>query len=48
LAIKAALGEMGETLLFDSDRVVSDRVRDDGYRFRHTDLGDALRDILGR
>lgn len=48
LAIKAALGEMGETLLCDSDRVVSDRIRNDGYRFRHTDLADALRDILER
>ncbi len=47
-AIKAALGEMGESLLFDSDRVLPERIGPDGYEFKHRTLAPALRDLLGR
>ncbi|MGH2760132.1 MAG: TIGR01777 family oxidoreductase, partial [Actinomycetota bacterium] len=46
LAIKAVLGEMGDALLFDSDRLSSDRIRDDGFAFRHPELAPALHHLL--
>ncbi len=48
IAVRAMLGEMGETLLFDSDKMRADRITNDGYAFAHADLGTALRGILGR
>ena len=47
LAIKAVLGEMGENLLFDSDRLRSERIAGDGYAFRHAQLSTALDHLLG-
>jgi len=46
-AIKAVLGEMGDSLLFDSDRVIPERISSDGYEFNHGSLELALRAVLG-
>lgn len=45
-AIRIALGEMGDTLLFDSDRALPERATADGFAFGHSDLGAALRHVL--
>ncbi|MFT5222487.1 MAG: hypothetical protein ACI867_000790 [Glaciecola sp.] len=41
-AVRAALGEMGERLLLDSQRVVPKALLDDGFRFDHATVGEAL------
>ncbi|WP_419864505.1 TIGR01777 family oxidoreductase [Candidatus Poriferisodalis sp.] len=46
LAIRAALGEMGQALLLDSTRVLPDALTDDGFSFGHPDLADALADAI--
>ncbi len=42
-AIKAALGEMGEVLVLESQRVLPARLTEDGFAFQHTDVGAGLR-----
>lgn len=46
--IRLALGEMADELLLSSARVVPRRLLETGYVFRHDDLEDALRHMLGR
>jgi uncharacterized protein (TIGR01777 family) len=48
LAVRLLLGEMGQTLLLDSARVVPRHLERAGFRFRHPDLEEALRAALGR
>jgi len=45
--IKILFGEMGERLTLDSQRVLPDRLIDEGYKFVHENLEDGLRDSLG-
>lgn len=45
-AVKIALGEMGETLLFDSDRLDATRIATDGYNFAQPTLDSGLRAAL--
>jgi uncharacterized protein (TIGR01777 family) len=45
-AVKALLGEMGESLLLASARVRPAKLEAAGYRFQHPELVDALRSIL--
>jgi uncharacterized protein len=45
-ALKIAFGEMGEHML-DSARVIPEAALTAGYRFRFSELGAALRDLLG-
>jgi uncharacterized protein (TIGR01777 family) len=45
-AISAALGEMGEHLLFDSAKVIPERLASDGFTWMHPTLEDALRAVL--
>jgi hypothetical protein len=47
-AVRAVLGEMGESLLLGSARVVPRRLLDAGFRFFHPDVQSALRFELGR
>jgi uncharacterized protein len=42
-AVKLAFGEMGETLLLGSQRVVPKKLQESGYKFAHPELKDALR-----
>lgn len=44
--ITIALGEMGETLLLNSQRVVPQTLQAAGYRFLHPDINKALRAML--
>lgn len=46
-AIKAALGEMGETLLLGGQRVIPSRLQAMGFRFDEVDFGDAVAHNLG-
>jgi hypothetical protein len=48
LAVKAALGEMGEELLLKGQRARPVRTEKLGYRFRFRDLEESLRHQLGR
>jgi uncharacterized protein (TIGR01777 family) len=48
LAIRLALGEMGQALLLAGARVVPARLEAAGFRFRHPGLEAALRRVLGR
>ncbi len=41
-AIRAALGEMGQSLLLDSTRVLPDALTEDGFEFSHPELSGAL------
>ena len=41
-AIRAALGEMGQSLLLDSTRVMPDALTEDGFEFHHADLPGAV------
>lgn len=41
-AIRAVLGEMGQSLLLDSTRVLPDALTEDGFEFHHADLAGAL------
>jgi len=45
---KLLLGELADSLLFDSMRVLPERLAADGYTFRHPTLEGALRHALGR
>ncbi|MBI4469447.1 MAG: TIGR01777 family protein [Acidobacteria bacterium] len=47
-AARMALGEMAEELLLSSARVEPRRLVSSGYNFRHLELEDALKDMLGR
>jgi len=44
--VKALFGEMGETVLLQSRRVLPARLLDAGFAFRHPDLDDALEHAL--
>ena len=44
--VKLVFGEMGEALLLGSQRVVPSLLQASGYRFRHTELEKALREML--
>ena len=46
-AVKALLGEMGQELLLTSARVLPSKMNAAGYRFRHSELADALHAALG-
>lgn len=46
--INAVFGEMGREILLGSTRVRPGKLEDSGYEYRHPDLEDALRYILGR
>jgi uncharacterized protein len=46
VAVRLALGEMGEELLLSSTRVASRRLEESGYLFRHPELMTALREQL--
>ncbi len=48
IAVKLALGEMGENTVLASQRVMPQRLLAAGYRFRHPQLEEALRYELGR
>jgi uncharacterized protein (TIGR01777 family) len=47
-AARLALGEMANALLLASTRVKPARLVETGYEFRHPDLEEALRHVLGR
>jgi uncharacterized protein len=46
--LRIALGEMADSLLLASQRVIPERARAAGYKFRYDNLESALRDILGQ
>jgi uncharacterized protein (TIGR01777 family) len=45
--VKALFGEMGETVLLQSHRVLPARLLDEGFEFRYPDIDDALENALG-
>jgi hypothetical protein len=45
-AIKIALGEMGETMLLNGQRVAPKKLQESGYQFLHPEIGEALRSML--
>lgn len=45
-AIKLMFGEMGETLLLQGTRAVPKRLEDAGYRFKYTNLDEAMKHVL--
>jgi uncharacterized protein (TIGR01777 family) len=47
-AARLAFGELADALLLASARVIPARLSESGYRFRHPELEDALRFLLGR
>ncbi|HEV8335836.1 MAG TPA: TIGR01777 family oxidoreductase [Candidatus Polarisedimenticolia bacterium] len=47
-AIRLLFGEMGDAALLASVRVKPERLQASGYRYRHSDLETALRDLLDR
>jgi uncharacterized protein (TIGR01777 family) len=47
-ALRLVVGEMADELLLASARVIPERLRESGYRFRFTDLEETLRHVLGR
>ena len=47
-AVKLVFGEMGEELFLGSQRVEPAKLAASGYRFKHPELKNALRDILQR
>jgi len=47
-AARVAFGEMADALLLASQRGMPVRLQSSGYRFRHPELEDALRHLLGR
>jgi uncharacterized protein (TIGR01777 family) len=47
-AARLILGEMADLLLLSSARVVPARLQATGYRFRHSGLEEALRDLLNK
>ena len=46
-ALRLALGEMADALLFSSQRVLPQKLEKLGHRFSHADLRGALDAILG-
>jgi hypothetical protein len=46
-ALRIALGEMADALLLASQRVIPEKLRAAGYKFRYENLEGALREILG-
>jgi uncharacterized protein (TIGR01777 family) len=46
-AVRGLLGEMGQELLLTSARVMPAKLNAAGYRFRYTELADALHAVLG-
>jgi hypothetical protein len=46
-AVRGLLGEMGQELLLTSARVLPAKLNAAGYRFRYTELADALHAVLG-
>jgi len=47
-ALRLLFGEMADTALLSSQRVLPGRLSDSGYRFRYPELAGALRHVLGR
>ena len=47
-ALKFALGEMAESLLLASQRVMPSRLQQLGHKFQHVDLSSALAALLPR
>ena len=47
LAVKLALGEMGEALLLDGQRVTPKRLMEDGFEFAFSRIDAAFADLLG-
>lgn len=47
-ALRLALGEMADALLLSGQRAVPARAERLGFKFRHADLDEALRSVLGR
>ncbi len=47
-ALRLALGEMADSLLLASSRVVPEQLQQTGYKFRFTDLKECLRMLLGK
>jgi NAD dependent epimerase/dehydratase family enzyme len=48
MLLRPVLGEKLDALLLASARVAPRRLERDGYPFRHPELEDALRALLGR
>ena len=48
LRLRALFGELTDEGLLASLRVMPKKLLDTGYRFRHTELADALKSMLGR
>ncbi len=46
-AVKLLFGEMGERLVLDSQRVLPERLKSEGFEFLHIDVEQGLRDSLG-
>lgn len=46
--LRLMLGELADALLLGGQRVLPKQLEATGYQFRHTDLEDALRHLLGR
>jgi hypothetical protein len=47
-AARLAFGEMADTLLLASTRVEPARLKEIGYQFKHPEIGEALRSVLGK
>ena len=47
-AMRLALGELADALLFASNRVVPERLAGDGFEFSHPEVEGALRSLLRR
>lgn len=47
-AVRLLVGQMADELLLSGARVIPERLRESGYRFRYPDLEGALRHVLGR
>jgi len=45
-AIKLMFGEMGETLLLQGTRAVPKRLEEAGYKFKYTNVDDAMKNVL--
>jgi hypothetical protein len=46
-ALRIALGEMADELLLASQRVIPEKLREAGYKFRYENLEAALQEIVG-
>lgn len=47
-ALRLLLGEMAEEIILQGQYALPQRLTDAGYRFRHPDLGESLRNILNK